>query len=559
MTVPRSLRLLPLVVLAACSSGGDTASSAATGATGGTVVISTPGKPDNFLPPITTATSGMMVNDLVYQKLATMGDALNTVGDEGFVPDLATRWSWSADSLSLTFALDPAARWHDGAPVRAADVAFSFALYMDSVTASPLAPLLANIDSVIARDSLTVVAFFHQRRPDQFFGLVQQLYVVPQHLLANADRARLAASPLASAPVGSGPFRVARWVPDQVLELAADTTAGRRRAQLDRVMFTFAPDPATAFERVVTGEADVFEAVRPDKVAEVQANKALRLVVAPSLDYNFLGFNLVDASGRAPHPIFGDRTVRRALTMATDRRSIVSNIYDTLGVQSRGPFTAAMSINDPALKPLPYAVDSANALLDAAGWVRGADSIRRKGGKPLSFGMMTPSTSVPRMRASVLLQEQFRRIGVEAKVETVDIPIFLERSTKRRYDAIVNQWALPDPAPANVNDAWTSASAVDGGHNFSSYRNPAFDAQVDSGLAAFAPAATRAHFAKAWRIIADDAPAIWIAEPMRVMAVHSRIQTAGVRAGAWWAGLSRWSIPADKRIARDVQAAGAAR
>lgn len=558
MTVPRSLRLLPLVVLAACSSGSDTAPSAV-GSIGGTVVISTPGEPDNLLPPITTATSGMMVNDLVYQKLATMGDALNTVGDEGFVPDLAQRWSWSADSLSVTFTLDPAARWHDGAPVRAADVAFSFALFTDPLTASPAAPLLANTDSVIARDSLTVVAYFRQRRPEQFLGLVQQLHVLPQHLLGNADRARLAASPLATKPVGSGPFRVTQWVQTQMLELAADTTAGRRRAQLDRVVFTIAPDPVTAFTRVATGEADVFEAVRPDKVAEVVANKALRLVVGPSLDYNFLGFNLVDASGRRPHPIFGDRAVRRALTMATDRRSIVANIYDTLGVQARGPFTVAMSSNDPALKPLPYAVDSANAILDAAGWVRGADSIRRKAGKPLSFGMLTPSTSVPRMRAAVLLQEQFRRIGVEAKIETVDYPGFIERSGTRRYDALVNQWALSDPGPSNVNDIWTSAGATAGGHNSGSYRNPAFDAQVDSGLAAFAPAEMRAHFAKAWQIIADDAPAIWIAEPRRVMAVHSRIQTTGVRPGAWWAGLARWSIPADQRIARDVQTAGAAR
>ena len=559
MPVLRPLRLLPLVVLAACSSGGDTAPSAAAGSVGGTVVIATPGGPDNLLPPITTATPGMMVNDLVYQKLATMGDALNTVGDEGFVPDLAQKWSWSADSLSVTFTLDPAARWHDGAPVRAADVAFSFALFTDPLTASPAAPLLANTDSVIARDSLTVVAYFRQRRPEQFLGLVQQLHVLPQHLLANADRARLAASPLATKPVGSGPFRVVRWVQTQVLELAADTTAGRRRAQLDRVVLTIAPDPVTAFTRVATGEADVFESVRPDKIAEVAANKALRLVVGASLDYNFLGFNLLDASGRAPHPIFGDRVVRRALTMATDRRSIVANIYDTLGVQARGPFTVAMSSNDPALKPLPYAVDSANAILNAAGWVRGADSIRRKAGKPLSFGMLTPSSSVPRMRAAVLLQEQFRRIGVDAKIETVDYPGFIERSGKRRFDAIVNQWALTDPSPANVNDTWTSAGATAGGHNYGSYRNPAFDAQVDSGLAAFAPAEMRGHFAKAWQIIADDAPAIWIAEPRRVMAVHSRIQTTGVRPGAWWAGLARWSIPADKRIARDVQTTGAAR
>jgi ABC-type oligopeptide transport system substrate-binding subunit len=110
-----------------------------------------------------------------------------------------------------------------------------------------------------------------------------------------------------------------------------------------------------------------------------------------------------------------------------------------------------------------------------------------------------------------------------------------------------------------VNDTWTSAGAAPGGNNFGAYRNPAFDAQVDSGLAAYQPAQMRGHFAAAWRIIADDAPAIWLAEPRRVMAVHKRIRTAGIRPGAWWTGLAKWSIPADQRIARDLPAAGAAR
>jgi len=558
MTGLRPLRLLPLIALAACTSGGDVPAAAAAGSPGGTIVIATPGEPDNLLPPITVSGPGLQVNDLIYQRLATVGDSLVTTGDAGFAPDLATRWTWAPDSLAITFTLDPAARWHDGTPVRAADVAFSFALFSDPKTAAPAAPLLANIASVTASDSLTVVATFRARRPEAFFELTHQLYILPQHLLKDADRTRLGASPLATKPVGSGPFRVVQWVPSQLLELAADSTGGRRRAQLDRVLYSFAPDPVTAFTRVATGEADVFEAVRPDKVAEVRANPQLRLVVGPMLDYSFLGFNLRDADDRAAHPIFGDRNVRRALTMATDRRSIVANIFDTLAVQARGPFTASNASSDPSLKPLPYAVDSANALLDAAGWVRGADSMRSKNGTPLAFAMLTPSSSAARMRAAVLLQEQFRRVGVNATVDAVDFPTFIERSGKRRYETLVNQWS-PDPGIGSVNDTWTSAGAAPGGNNFSNYRNPAFDMHVDSAMTAFDPVQMRAHFALAWRIIADDAPAIWLAEPRRVMVVHKRIQTAGLRPGAWWAGLAKWSIPADQRIARDLPAAGAAR
>lgn len=559
MPMPRrhALSLLSLIALAACGDPkGGTA--AAAGENGGTIVIAVPAQPDNLLPPITAAVSGKQVEDLVFEHLANIDTALNTVGDSGFTPGLAARWTWSADSLRVTFALDPAARWHDGRPVRAEDVAFTLALVKDPKTASPTAPYVDNVDSVSTPDSLTATFWFARRTPHQFFDVAYQLLILPKHLLAGENRATLAASAFAKAPIGSGPFRFVRWEPGAVLELAADTTNGRRRAHLDRVLFTIAPDPLTAFERVTAGEADMFEAVRPDKVADVAKNAQLRLVMQPSLQYLFLGFNLLDPATGKPHPVFSDANVRRALTMATDRRAIVSNIYDTLALVARGPFTSAHAGADASVPLVPYAVDSANALLDAAGWKRGADSIRVKNGVPLRFGIIVPTSSVPRMRAAVLLQEQFRRVGADARVESSDMGGFVQRFSTRKFDTWLNIWAA-DPGPGSVRDTWTSVGADKGGNNVGAYRSAAFDAQVDSGEAAFAPADMRRHFASAWRIIAADAPAIWIAEPRQVMAVHRRIRTTGMRPDAWWADVAHWSIPAAERISRDVAAPAAAR
>ena len=540
-----------VLVLTACNREQAATPSSGTGDIGGTVVISSPAEPENLMPPLTTSVSGHQVEDLLFDRLAMIGASLNTVGDIGFTPALADRWEWASDSLSIAFHLDTAARWHDGVRVRAQDVAFSFAVYRDPKTGSPAAALLGNLDSATVRDSLTPVLWFHKRTPSQFFDAVMQVYILPSHLLATTDRATLASSPLATKPVGSGPFRFVRWEQGQVLEVVADTTGGRRRARLDRVVFTKAPDPLTAFTRVATGEADVFESVRPDKVTDVLTNAQLSLVVGPSLDYSYLGFNLLDPATKRPHPIFGDRRVRQALTLATDRRAIVANIYDTLAVQSRGPFTSAQPSADASLKPMPYSVDSANALLDAAGWKRGPDSLRRKNGKVLAFSIIVPSSSVPRMRSSVLLQEQFRRVGADVRIDGMDFGGFIGRTTARQFDAMINAWNQ-DAGPGNALDTWAGAAAIPGGNNYGSYRSPAFDAQLDSGLAAFEPAAMRAHFAAAWRIIADDAPAIWLAEPRRVMAVHKRIQMTGARPDAWWAGMAAWTIPAAQRIARDA-------
>jgi len=549
----RALPLLSLSALAACGGGPDAAPSRPDGGEfGGTLVIATPAEPDNLVPPITGTVSGRQVEDLVFQHLATIGPALQTVGDAGFTPDLARRWTWAADSLSIAFELDPEARWHDGRPVRAGDVVFTYRLAMDPRTASPLATTLSNVDSVTAPDSLTARVYFRRRKPEQFFELAYYLLIVPKHVLEREDPAKLASSPAARAPIGSGPFRVVRWEPRRVLELAADTTGGRRRARLDRVFFTVAPDPLTAFTRVAAGEADLYEAVRPDKVPEVLANAQLRLVVLPNIEYNFLSFNLVDRATGRPHPIFGDRSVRRALTMATDRQRIVAATYDTLAILARGPFSSALATADRSLAPLPYDPDSANALLDAAGWTRGTDSLRRRNGVPLTFGMIVPSSSSSRMRMAVLLQEQFRRVGVDVKVESNDMSAFVERYMGRTFDAAISSF---QPDPTVNSDSWASAGAGPGGNNFGSYRNPSFDAQLDSGSLTFDTTVMRGHFTRAWTIIRDDAPAIWLAEPRRVMAVHARLDTPGMRPDAWWAGLAGWSVPAAKRIARDAPAA----
>ena len=549
----RALLLIPLLTISACRAAKDAPPAAAKDSPGGTIVVSTAGGPDNLMPPITVQNAGTQVEDLIFQHLANVGPALNTVGDEGFTPDLATRWDWAADSLSIAFHLDPDARWHDGERVRAADVAFTFALYTDPKTGSAAAAQLANIDSVTVRDSATAVFWFKKRAPDQFFQAAMQMQILPEHLLRALDRTTLASSTFASQPIGSGPFRLVRWESGKTVELAVDTTGGRRRAILDRVIFTQAPDPVTAFTRVATGEADLYEAVRPDKVAEVLKNPQLRLIIAPTLNYTFLSLNLVDPATGKPHPVFSDRAVRRALTMATDRRSIVANMYDSLAVQARGPFTSAQASADTTLAVLPYAVDSANKLLDAAGWVRGADSLRRKNGRLLTFAIAVPSSSVARMRAAVLFQEQFRRVGADVKVESSDNSAFGARMSARRYDATIGSWAQ-DAGPANARDAWTTAAAAKGLNNFGAYRSAAFDAELDSALTMMSAVESHRHFTHAWKIITDDAPAIWLAEPKLAMAINSRFVTTGMRSDSWWAGLPKWYIPADKRIARDAPA-----
>ena len=389
-------RLMPFVIVftvLACT-GTDTASNGGSGNVGGTIVIATPSDAATLLPPLMSSITDHEVTDLLYDRLADIGQDLNTVGDKGFTPVLAERWEWSADSLSIAFHINPHAKWHDGQPVRANDVKFSVNLIKDPALGSPALPLISNIDSISVRDSLTAVAYFKKRVPDQFYDLVYQVSILPEHILANTPVAQLKTAEVGRRGIGSGRFRLAKWEAGARVELVADTLNYRGRPKLDRVVFSIAPDFNAAVTRFFAGDADLFENLRAEQVTRLNGDTARRALRLPSLGYNYLAMNAIDpASPGHPHPVLGERAVRRALAMAVDRRAMLKNVFDTIASVAYGPFPHSMPVaSDTTLPQIPYDTTKAKALLDSAGWMAGPDGIRAKNGRRLEFAVTSPSS-----------------------------------------------------------------------------------------------------------------------------------------------------------------------
>jgi peptide/nickel transport system substrate-binding protein len=553
--LPRTIRWAPLAVavlgLAACK-GTDTATTAAGPADiGGTMVIASPADAGTMLPVLISSNTDREVTDLLYDRLADIGTELVTVGDKGFKPQLAGRWEWAPDSLSITFHLNPAAKWHDGRPVRASDVRFSLALVKNPATGSAISSLVTNVDSVSIRDSLTFVAFFKARTPEQFYELVYQVPIMPEHLLANTPPADLKTSEVSRRGIGSGRFRLAKWAPGQRIELVADTGNYRGRAKLDRVVFSISPDAASSVTRFFAGDADFHEQLRPDNLAQLAKDTVRRLMRYPNLQHAYMAFNLVDPTNPArPHPIFGDRAVRRALSMAVDRRAMLRNVFDTLGQLSYGPFPGKLPVADTTLPQIPYDTAAARALLDSAGWVRGPGGVRVKNGRRLEFGLVVPNSSAPRKAYSVLLQEAFRRVGASVRIEEMDFASFSAKQAAHGFDTEIAAYGA-DPSVSGFKQAWSSEGMKPGGFNFPSYSNPVVDALLDSASLTFDFARTRSYARRAFEIILEDAPGVWLYEPLTLGGIDRRIRTADLRADSYWANMADWWIPADKRTARD--------
>jgi peptide/nickel transport system substrate-binding protein len=268
-------------------------------------------------------------------------------------------------------------------------------------------------------------------------------------------------------------------------------------------------------------------------------------------NYNFLFFNLRDGASDRPHPLFGDRALRRALTMALDRQLLVRSVFDTLGRVGLGPFVRAQWSADTTLTQIPFDRPGAMRLLDSLGWRTGADGVRARNGRPLAFTLILPTSSQPRQSFAVLMQEQWRSAGVKVDIERLDNKAWTERSQQHLFDASMGGWAAT-PTPSGVEQTWTSSATSKGGLNWGRYRNTSFDALVDSAVTAPTQADAKAHYRAAYQIIVDDAPAVWLYEPPSLALVNARLQLGSIRPDAWWMGIPSWSIAPGKRLPRDA-------
>jgi peptide/nickel transport system substrate-binding protein len=454
--------------------------------------------------------------------------------------------------MVVVFHLNPRAHWHDGAPVRASDVRFTFAVYADPTVGSLERPALARIDSVTVRDSLTPVFWFNARYPEQFYDAAMRMLIVPEHLLASTPRATLQTAAFGRNPVGSGRFRLAKWT-SSAIELVADTTNYHGRAILDRAIFVRVTDPNALVAGLSTGELDAGEIASSEQYRTLSARPELRSRMLPAWDYTFLQFNLSDPKRRdRPNRLFGDMALRRALAMAIDRDKLLKSQFDSMAAVGVGPMTRAQTLADTTVASLAYDSAAAASLLDSLGWkLPPGKAVRERAGQPLRFSLMVPTISTNRMALATKLEDALRKMGVQLEIDAIDPGMFNARLNKRDFDVAFNGLRA-EPGIAGLRARWSVAGANDPiGLNYSSYRNPTFDAHLDSAVAARDVPNARAHAKQAYIAIIGDVPAVWMYEPRTAQFVHKRIHTAHVAPTAWWRGLADWSIPPAERIPRD--------
>ena len=505
----------------------------------GTVVVAATGEPASLLPPLVDQTVGRDISDQIYQRLAYLKPGAPPIDPKSYAPGLAERWE-RVDSLTWRFHLKPGARWQDGRPVTANDVAFSFDAFSDSTLDAGARPYLASRVRALVDDSATVRVIFSEPSPEQLYDATYHVRVLPQHIWDTIPRARWSADTSLAHLVGSGPYHIANWQRGRFLTLIADTNS----ADMDevpavrRAVWRFAPDPDAALNLLLSREADVMETVgAPERVQRVARDTSFRTITYPAAVYGFLAFKVADAAGR-PHPVLGNPELRRALTQAVDRPTLARALFGEGTRVPPGPMSQLLWIWDDNVKSVPY--DSAKA--------REAIARLKRDQPTMGLDILVPSTSSTRRQLALAIQETWRKAGVNVTVTAVEFPIFQERLAKGRFDAYIGAY-LDEPTPRALTTQWTRAGW--GALNYGRYANPAFDSLLSAASREGDVEKARRLWREALDTLNADAPAIFLYSLANVAAVHRRLEDVSIDPYSWVSGLPAWRIGEGKAIARD--------
>lgn len=468
--------VLGLTVLAGCSDEVETASEPASAAPvseaeryGGTLVVGSLADLQTMNPLATTD-----FGSIEFQQHVLFTTLVRHDEDLRPQPYLARSWELSPDSNVVTFHLRTDVTWHDGTPVSARDVLFTFNRVKDPDVGFPNAQYFDYWDAAEAVDDSTVR--FNLQPHNAFLFGWSQVAILPEHVLVGVPPYELANAPFGTvSPVGNGPFRFVERVPGDrwVFEANPDFPAELGgRPYLDRLVFREISDETTMLAELRSGGIDMILGATAPMVERAESDTSIVVHSFAAPDYSFIAWN-------PRRPFFADPAVRNALTMAIDRNAMVETVRGGYGEIATGPVGPWHWAFDESWQPIPHDTDSAAARLEAAGWIDSdGDGIREKDGVPFRFTIVS-SPGREREQMGQLIKADLAGVGVEVELQVLELPalIPLVTSPDRRFDAVIGAWVRD--VQLDDRDLW-SCDMVGQMFQFTSYCNRSLQPVLDS-------------------------------------------------------------------------------
>src|ERR1700688_4279700 len=468
-------------------------------------------------------------------------------------PALAKSWKISPDGRTFTLQLRKGIRFSDGHPFDADDVVFSFNVYMDEAVDSPQRDLLIIDGKPIAVTKLDPYTVrFAVPRP---YAAAERLFVclsmLPKHLLekpyreghfAQAWSLNVQAAEIA----GLGPFRLKQYVPGQRIVVERNPyywkvdQKNQRLPYLDELVFLVVGTEDAQVMRFEAGETDIISRLSSENYNLLSREKSRvgsQLAdIGPSLEYNFLLFNLDDPSGKklgetaGKQAWFSDLKFRQAISVAVDRESIVRLVYGTRGAALWGNVGPGNKLwINPTIPHPSRSVETARQLLKAAGYSwNAAGQLLDATRQPVEFSIITSSSNSQRMKMATLVQDDLSGLGIQVHVVPLEFRAMIDRVFQSfDYDAAIMGLGGGDADPNPEMNVWSSSGTSHLWHLGEAQPATDWERELDhlmeQQMITLDYAKRKQLYDRAQQIIADNVPFIFLGTPDILAGANARV------------------------------------
>lgn len=517
ISVKRQQRFLALVIAVVTLAGVLAGCGPAKGPQkGGTITYGETGEFIVFNPILNTDTPSGRVIDLVYSGLVKQNEKLE------MVPDLAEKWTYSDDGLVWTFTLKKGVKWHDGQPFTSADVKYTFDAIKDKDYTGVRATNFKPIVKVEAPDDYTVVLTLSQ--PYAPLLVVLETGILPKHLFASTPIAQMKTNPASMTPVGTGPYKFKEYIKGQYALLEANADYFDGAPNIQQVIFKIYKDEQVMLSALEKGDIDYMASIPFDQIDRISKSYADKYSFTRLTDqrFNYIGL-------KQTNPILKDKLVRQALMYGLNRDQIVNDVRKGYAkVMNASILPTSWAYAGDQLNQYKYDPEKAKSLLEQAGWKVGADGIRVKDGKRLSFEIVTSTGNTTREAELSIAQQNWKDIGIEIKPNYIEWSVLLTNYLDvGKFEAYSLGFSV-DPDP-DCYLYFHSASAIDAsgklvGFNDVEYKNPQMDKLLEEGRTTLDQTKRKEIYAEVQKLQNEELPYVFLYAPESMAALNKKFQ-----------------------------------
>jgi peptide/nickel transport system substrate-binding protein len=401
-------------------------------------------------------------------------------------PGLAEDWEVSEDGLTWTFTIRDDATWHDGQPVTAHDIAFTYNYIVDNAV-SLYANYFPATDEIVARDDTTLL--WKTKQPTLAPEWPPWVYILPEHIWGEFKNLKEAEKFDNVPAIGSGPFQLVEWKRGQFIRMRAYKDYWGGAPTIDEVVFRVFKNQEAMVQALKKGEIDFAEGISAPLFDSLKNAEGIETHVAAAGGFTNLIMNVLPDGERLPacggpcdstgHPALLDPQVRLAIARAIDKEALIDRVlsgYGEYGTTVVPPQTAPRWHYEPTGEELiDFDLEAANAILDDAGYEdTDGDGVREMpgGGRPLEMRLMLRSESSDSIKMGPFIQGWLKQIGIETKNEAVTDAKLLDEWGVNNFDLYTYGWG-PDPDPDFILSTFTTGQCLSWADTC--YSNPEYD------------------------------------------------------------------------------------